>query len=47
MRMSSITKGRRISAVLLDITGVLYESSAGGGREIPGSVGAVERCSVV
>lgn len=34
---------RKISAVLLDITGVLYNSGEGGGQVIPGSPQAVNR----
>ena len=34
---------RKISAVLLDITGVLYNSGEGGGDVIAGSPAAVER----
>ncbi len=34
---------RTISAVLLDITGVLYDSGEGGGSAIPGSPQAVTR----
>lgn len=37
---------RTISAVLLDVTGVLYESGEGGGKVIEGSPEAVERYTV-
>ena len=35
--------GRIIQGVLLDITGVLYDSGPGGGTAIPGSIEAVQR----
>ncbi len=34
---------RKISGVLLDITGVLYESSKDGGRAINGSAEAIQK----
>ena len=34
---------RKIEGVLIDITGVLYNSSEEGGEVIPGSVHAIER----
>lgn len=34
---------RKIEGVLIDITGVLYNSSEEGGEVIPGSVQAIER----
>lgn len=34
---------RKITAVLLDVTGVLYESGEGGGKVISGSPEAVDR----
>ena len=34
---------KRITTVLLDVTGVLYESGAGGGKVIDGSPQAVQR----
>ena len=34
---------RKVEGVLLDITGVLYNSGQGGGEAIPGSVEAVQR----
>lgn len=34
---------KKISGVLLDITGVLYDSGPGGGTAISGSVEAVKR----
>jgi len=39
--MSWLTKP--LSGLLIDITGVLYESGAGGGTAIPGSPAAIER----
>ena len=39
--MSWVTKP--LSGLLIDITGVLYESGAGGGSAIPGSSAAIER----
>jgi len=34
---------RKIRGILLDISGVLYNSGEGGGEAIPGSVEAVEK----
>ena len=39
--MSWLTKP--LSGLLIDITGVLYESGTGGGTAIPGSSAAIER----
>jgi len=39
--MSWLTKP--LAGLLIDITGVLYESGAGGGSAIPGSCSAIER----
>ena len=39
----TLLPGRTIAAVLLDITGVLYESGDGGGKVIQGSPEAVSR----
>ncbi|KAL3864957.1 hypothetical protein ACJMK2_006598 [Sinanodonta woodiana] len=41
--MMSAWYERRTDGVLLDITGVLYESGTGGGTPIPGSIEAVKR----
>lgn len=38
-----LNSSRKISALLLDITGVLYNSGEGGGHVIPGSPQAVAR----
>ena len=43
MSRSSLCGDRQISAVLLDVTGVLYESGKDGGRVIKGSPEAVEK----
>ena len=43
MSRSLVCGDRQISAVLLDVTGVLYESGEGGGAVIKGSPEAVER----
>ena len=43
MAASRMTGNRKILAVLLDITGVLYESGEGDGKVIKGSPEAVLR----
>ena len=43
MATNRLTGSRKICALLLDITGVLYESGEGGGTVIPGSPEAVTR----
>ena len=43
MSRTLVCGDRQISAVLLDVTGVLYESGEGGGAVIKGSPEAVER----
>ena len=43
MSRSLLCGGRQISAVLLDVTGVLYESGEGSGTVIKGSPEAVEK----
>ena len=42
-RRPSWLQNKNIQGVLLDITGVLYESGQHGGTVIPGSVDAVAR----
>ena len=39
----SLWNKRPIGGVLLDVTGVLFESAPGGGVAIPGSVEAIKR----
>ena len=34
---------KNIKGILLDITGVLYDSGGSGGSPIPGSIAAIER----
>lgn len=41
--MAALVLGRKITAVLLDVTGVLYESGPDGGKAIAGSPEAVQR----
>ena len=43
MATSRLAGGRKILAVLLDVTGVLYECGEGDGKVIKGSLEAVSR----